>query len=173
MTCIVGVIEKEKVWLGGDSAISNSQVVTILKSTKVFKKGPFIIGCEGSFRMLQLLKYDLVIPKLTNKDIEKYLCTEFAENIKNLVKDKLSDHEGSKFGSFLIGYKNRLFEFDEDLQVIETLNGVNSIGGGADFALGSLYTSIGQPANVRVMKALEASALYSKTVAKPFVVVTT
>jgi hypothetical protein len=129
MTCIVGVIEKEKVWLGGDSAISNSQVVTILKSTKVFKKGPFIIGCEGSFRMLQLLKYDLVIPKLTNKDIEKYLCTEFAENIKNLVKDKLSDHEGSKFGSFLIGYKNRLFEFDEDLQVIETLNGVNSIGG--------------------------------------------
>lgn len=173
MTCIVGLIEKEKVYLGGDSAASSTNHITIIKQPKVFKNGDFIFGCQGSFRMLQLLKFSLVMPKLGNRDIEKYLATEFADIIKTFAKENLSDNEGSKFGSFLLGYKKRLFEIDEDLQAIETLNGVNAIGSGSDYALGSLYTSIGQPANVRVIKALEASSFYCTGVAKPFVVVTT
>ena len=122
--------------------------------------------------MIQLLKFSFILPKVKIKDIEKYLCTEFALEIKRLVRDGMSENEGAKFGSFLIGYHNRLFEFDDDLQLGENLNGIEAIGSGSDIALGSMFTSKGEP-QTRIIKALEAATFYSAAVARPFTVLST
>jgi len=173
MTCIVGLVDKDKVYIGGDSAASSGFQISIRKDPKVFKVGEFIFGCEGSFRMIQLLKYSFIPPRIKYKDISKYLCTEFADEIKKLMKEGMSENEGSKFGSFLIGYKNRLFEFDDDLQLGENLNGMEAIGCGGDIALGALFATVGNLPEARIKKALEASASFSTGVAAPFHVIST
>lgn len=173
MTCIVGLVDKDKVWMGGDSAASAGSSILIHKNTKVFKVDNLLIGCSGSIRANQLVKYSLTLPKFKTKDISKYLCTDFAMAIKSLIKDGMSDLESSKFGSFLIGYKNRLFEFDDDLQLLESINGISSIGSGSDIALGSLFSTIGADPEKRLLMALKASAYYNTTVAAPFHVIST
>ena len=174
MTCIVGIVEKDHVIIGGDSAASFGTSITIIKDPKVFKNGPFLFGCEGSFRMIQLLKHTFEPPKLTGKDIYKYLCTEFVNEIIKLCESGgINKTENGKFGSMLIGYKNRLFELDEDFQVMENLNGLSAIGCGADIALGALYVSHGVNAQQRCLKALEASDFYSTGVSKPFTILKT
>lgn len=173
MTCIVGLVDKDKVWIGGDSAASSQNQIVIIKDPKVFKRGNFIIGCAGSFRTMQILKYIFKFPKLKSNDLYKYLCRDFAKEMKKASKDLMSDNEGSKFGSFLIGHENRLFTFDDDLQVIENLNGLDSVGSGCDYALGSIITTIGQDPKKRILKALEASSFYCPSVAAPFHVIST
>ena len=174
MTCIVGLVDQDRVIIGGDSAATAGNAISIWSDPKVFKVGDFIFGCEGSFRMIQLMKYKFIPPKIKPKDVFKYLCTDFPDEIMRLMKEGFFSDPG-KFGSFLVGYKNRLFEFDYDLQVGENINGMASICAGADIALGSLYTSRGSvlTSDQRVLKALEASAFYCTSVEKPFRLVNT
>lgn len=172
MTCIVGLVHKDKVFIGGDSAASTGTSIAIRKGSKVFARGNFIFGCEGSFRMIQLLKFSLILPKTKIIDVEKYLCTSFVKEVKRLIREGMSENEGNKFGSFLIGYNNRLFEFDEDLQLGENLNGIEAIGSGSDIALGSIFTSKGEPKE-RIIQALEAATFFNAAVARPFTVLST
>ena len=55
MTCIVGLIHEDKVYIGADSAGAANGNITIRKDKKVFKVGEFIFGCTSSFRMIQLI----------------------------------------------------------------------------------------------------------------------
>ncbi|HRH83558.1 MAG TPA: hypothetical protein PK210_04910 [Bacteroidia bacterium] len=63
MTCIVGLVDQEKVIIGGDSAATVGTSISLWSDPKVFKIGDFIFGCEGSFRMIQLMKYKFIPPK--------------------------------------------------------------------------------------------------------------
>jgi len=54
MTCIAGFVNKNEVWIGGDSAGVAGYNLRIRKDTKVFKvNGRFLIGYTNSFRMGQ------------------------------------------------------------------------------------------------------------------------
>ena len=55
----------------------------------------------------------------------------------------------SRGGSFLVAYQGRLFSIQSDYQVCETNRGFHAIGCGADYALGSLASTAGQPAEQR------------------------
>ncbi len=59
MTCIVALINDNKVLLGGDAAASDDKSGLIFQRTdpKVFKVGQFGIGFVDSFRMGQILQY--------------------------------------------------------------------------------------------------------------------
>jgi ATP-dependent protease HslVU (ClpYQ) peptidase subunit len=174
MSCIVGIVEKDHVVIGGDSAASIGTSITTIKDPKVFKVGSWLFGCAGSFRFMQLMKYSFKPPKLATKEIHRYLCTEFVTEIMNLCETGgINKIENGKFGSMLIGYNNRLFELDSDMQIMENINGISSIGSGSDIALGSLYTSIGVNAHQRCLKALEASDFYCTGVSKPFTILRT
>ena len=62
--------EKEKVFIGGDSAGANSGWdVRIRKYPKVFKVNDFAIGCTTSFRVIQLIRFSFKPPKI-NKNQE-------------------------------------------------------------------------------------------------------
>jgi hypothetical protein len=49
MTAIVGITDGSTVFIGGDSAGSNSYNLTVRKDTKVFRAGEFVIGFTTSF----------------------------------------------------------------------------------------------------------------------------
>ena len=181
MTCIVGYLDKKtkKVTIGADSAGVAGFDLTIRKDTKVFQNGDFIIGCTSSFRMIQLLRFSFKPPKVTKSDLYEYMCTDFIDEVRKcfqnggyLQKYKDGDEKG---GSFIVGYKNRLFFIEDDFQVGETLNGIASVGCGAPFALGALHSvsTSEKSAKEKVTIALEAAAFYSAGVAKPFYFYTT
>ena len=61
MTCIVGVKDKDNIYLGADSAINDINLIHTMVDTKVWKKGQFIFGYAGTLRVGQLIKYKMKI----------------------------------------------------------------------------------------------------------------
>ena len=181
MTCIVGIVDKKNknVVLGGDSAGSAGSYLTIRKDSKVFKTGDFIFGCTSSFRMIQLLRFSFKPPRVYDKDIYEYMCTDFINEIRECFKNggylqKYSDGD-DKGGTFLVGYKDRLFKIENDFQVGESLDGVDACGCGMDSALGVLhYVKDGElSADEKALAALEISRYTSTGVEPPFNLVRT
>lgn len=184
MTCIVGYIDrvKKEVLIGGDSAGVSGLDITIRKDTKVFKVGDFVIGCTSSFRMIQLLRFSLLLPRIHDKDIYEYMCTDFVNAVKDcfstggfLQKYPEGDNKG---GIFLVGYKDRLFYVGEDFQVGESVVNYAAAGCGKFYALGSLAVledmlSTKLDANHIITKALETATKFSGGVCEPYTILST
>lgn len=183
MTCIVGLIDNNRVWIGGDSAGVSGLDVSLRKDPKVFKNGNFLIGYTSSFRMGQLLRFKFNPPKYYaaqhSNDEYKYMCTDFIESVRVCFKDGgyatvLNNEESG--GSFLVGFNGRLFKIDSDFQVGESVEKYNSIGCGDSYAKGSLYTIFHFPNNkVRdpndvIITALLAAEHFSGGVKSPFLI---
>lgn len=177
MTCIVGIIDNDNngVVIGGDSAAVDGYDIILRKDPKVFKNGDFIIGCTSSFRMIQILRFGINFPEINrNQDIYEYMCTDFIETIRRGFKNKgfemKYDDGQDKGGTFIVGYKNRLFKIYSDFQVEESLSGYGACGIGESYALGSLYTSKETNKIKAVKEALECAANFSTGVSGPFII---
>lgn len=177
MTCIAAFINKNKtIIMGADSAGTGGWSRTLRKDPKVFIKNKMIFGFCGSFRMGQLLQFQLKVPDQPKKmDDFEYMVREFVEALRKCLKDggysKISDNE-EEGGTFLVGYKGRLYRIDADFQVAESLDGYEALGSGEDLALGSLHTTNSLPMNSRrrIRLALEAAAYFNVACAAPFVI---
>jgi ATP-dependent protease HslVU (ClpYQ) peptidase subunit len=191
MTCIVGLIDKEKnrVVIGGDSAGSNGFRYEIVANPKVFRVEDFLIGGTTSFRMLQLLQFSLRPPdfhygfqcSISEVDIYEYMCTKFVKALKKamrdggfLSKDQIGRDQG---GELLVGYKDRLFCIQNDFQVQEYADGFFSVGSGATFALGAikgmLLTGKKFEPEAIVESALITATHFAVGVKPPFVILST
>lgn len=176
MTCIVGVIDKERreVWIGADSCGASGNNITIRKDTKVFKNGQFLIGGTSSFRMLQLLRFTLKVKKRKNKGIYNYMCTDFIDAVRKCFVDGgyMQKHtDGDDMGgTFLVAYSGRLFKVGNDFQVGEGYDNYSATGCGEKYAFGSLYSGSNNKANKRVLNALEAAEHHNGSICKPFII---
>lgn len=175
MTLIVGIIEKEKVYIGADSAGVAGLDVTVRKDVKVFKKGDFVIGCTSSFRMIQLLRFSFTPPKrYDDQDVYEYMCTSFVNELRNVFKGggfARRDNEVESGGFFLVGYKGRLFTIQGDYQVAEGEKNYDAVGCAESYALGALdVMDESSPAENRIRRALEIGAYRSGGVRPPFII---
>lgn len=172
MTCIVGLVDGGKVYLGGDSAGVDGLHLAVRKDPKVFRVGECIIGFTSSFRMGQLLAHSLKPPKWHgDKDVFEYMVTDFVDAVRECLKAggyARRNCEAEEGGTFLVGFHGRLFEIEEDYQVGETLAGVAACGCGRDVALGSLFSTTKMPAIERVRLALQAAEAFNAEVRGPF-----
>ena len=188
MTCIVGMLNPQdgNVMIGGDSAAVSGINIRVEKQPKVFKNGEFIFGCTTSFRMIQLLKFQFQPPIIENSvqgfatmakqtpvDIYAYMCTKFVDELRNCFKaggilDSKNGIENG--GTFLVGYKDRLFRINSDFCVMETLDGFDSVGCGGQYALGAMKQLDGTELSVqeKLAHALETAAHFSGGVVEPF-----
>ena len=178
MTCIVGIVEKDKVYIGGDSAGVSNLDITVRKDSKVFTVGDFLIGTAGSYRVMQVMRFSFKPPKLKRgQDIYEFMCTSFVDSMRTCfknsgilhVKDELHEHDGV----LLVGFKGRLFVIYEDFQVGEHIEPWNSIGCGFPYALGALRAMSHTNSNIKSAEeklkvALSAAAHYSGGVCPPF-----
>ena len=179
MTCIVGMKTPEGVYIGGDSASTNdSGLQTILAGRKVFfigdERNRMLLGCTTSCRMMQILHYELQLPLYEDgMDVEEYMVTKFVNAVRDCLKSggfAKKEDEKEEGGNFLIGYRGRLFEAQDDYQVSEPVNGYESVGSGAKFALGSLYATPHLPPEERIELALQAATYHNAYVRPPYLI---
>lgn len=176
MTCIVGLVDKGKVYIGADSAGTAGWSLTIRKDSKVCRNGNFLIGGTSSFRMIQLLKYAFTPPKYDperDKDIERFMATTFVDAVRQCFKDggfATKDKEQEAGGHFLVGFQGRLFHIEGDYQVGESVDGYDATGCGSEIALGILYATPDVAAKKRVQLALRGSEHHNAGVRGPFYV---
>ena len=172
MTCIVGIVEKDKVYIGGDSAASSSCDLTVMANPKVFiLQDRFIIGYTTSFRMGQIIEHELTVSKHPeNMSLYKFMTTVFVNDLRECLKrqgwaEREKDRESG--GTFLIGYQGRLFVIQDDYAVLESADNYSAVGSGWSFALGSLFTSTGS-AKKRIDNALQSAEKHCPSVRGPF-----
>ncbi len=175
MTCIVGLIDGEDVYLGGDSAVTVGNEITPQRQPKVFRNGEFLLGSSGSARIKQLLCYSFTPPKRPfAKDLESYMATDFLNALRRCFKDaglarKISEEE-SYYGSVLIAYRGRLFHLGSNYSMHEAHYGYDAIGNGSEIAKGALYATRSLPPRERITLALEAAAEHVHYVRPPFTI---
>lgn len=174
MTCIAGLIDNGRIYMGADSAGVASTSLTIRADQKVFVRDDFIMGFTSSFRMGQLLRYKLTIsPRAERTDVFEYMVTSFIEAARKCMKDggfTEKKDEVEKGGIFLVGYQGRLFRIERDFQVGENILPYDAVGCGEDIALGTLFANGHLKPEDRIRQALEAAEQFSAGVRRPFVI---
>lgn len=174
MTCIVGIAAEGKVFMGADSAGVGGWDIANRKDVKVFKNEGLVIGCTTSFRMIQLLQYQLHPPKRhPETDVMKYMVTDFVEAVRTCFRNggfMTKDREAEAGGVFLVGCAGRLFRIDNDFQVGERAEGFDACGCGESYALGALgCLPQDEPPIERIRHALTIAEHFSAGVRGPFV----
>lgn len=176
MTCIVGIAHEGKVYIGGDSMAAAQWDRNVSGLRKVFRVGEFLIGYTTSFRMGQILQYYLEVrPREEGEDDLRYMVVAFIEAVRTCLREKaytsISNSQESG-GTFLVGYRGRLYTVSDDFQVNLWTNGIAACGCGEPYALGAMLALPNLAPVDRVMKALEISAELSNGVTAPFYVET-
>jgi ATP-dependent protease HslVU (ClpYQ) peptidase subunit len=178
MTCVVGLLQGDKIHFGADTAATNgwSLAQAEMRGHKVFCNGIYAFGGCGSIRLLQLLEHALEVGEPDWDNLEGYMATEFANLVRHCLRSggflKRENHVEtfSDPGCFMVGVGEHLFVMYEDFSVIERAEPYEAIGSGEDIALGSLYSTAGleiEPQR-RVEMALEAAARFNAGVRAPF-----
>lgn len=177
MTCIVGLVDNSKMFIGGDSAGVADYDLQIRANEKVFQQGSFLMGFTTSFRMGQLLRYKFTPPQHPYEsdgklmDVYKYMVTVFIDAVRECLKNggyARKESEKEVGGTFLVAYQGRLFAIQDDYQVAETVDDFITVGCGGQIANGALFATKGQPPEQRIRLALEAAERYSAGVRGPF-----
>lgn len=172
MTCIVGLVDKGNIYIGGDSAGVSGLDISIRSDEKVFSNGPFIMGFTTSFRMGQILRYKFDPPKQTvGEDDMKYMVTTFIDAVRQCFVDAgYGTGKDNSGGSFLVGYNGTLYVIHNDFQVGKPSLPYDAVGCGENIALGAMYASTNKKPEDRVRIALEAASSFSGGVAPPFTI---
>lgn len=157
MTCIVGLVDNGKVYIGGDSAAITDQAIEVRANKKIFRKPGCLFGFTGSFRIGQLLEHFAMLPK-PEGELMQHMVTKLVPAVKDIAGDSM--HE------LIVGCDGRLFKIDSDYAVAEYGDYV-AAGGGEAYALGRLHGCSGTPEE-RILAALEAAQAHCAGVRAPF-----
>ena len=171
MTCIVGIADGNKVWMGADSMVSDGSLKAMFAEGKLWRVGELLIGGCGDVRPEQILLHNLKLPvRPKAMPAAKYLVTRVVPAMSKLLSEHgmLKKGQLRGGGSMMVGYDGELYSIGCDLSVVVASDRYAAEGSGRDFALGSLHSSTGDPAK-RLTKALEAAAYHELHVGPPFV----
>lgn len=171
-----------RIWIGGDSAGVEDLDLTTRADRKIFYLGGpegnvLLLGFSGSFRVGQLLRHKLQIPKRDQDvPIEDWMHVEFLDRVRNTLSTggvlKSENRVESFEGSILVGTEGRLFKIECDLQIGEHLLGFDACGSGRPYAMGSLWSSrefnTPHDAQGRLDKALNCAEAFSAGVRGPY-----
>jgi len=144
MTCIVGIEHEGKVYMGADSIGVDGWQRTVMDFPKVFHVRDLLIGCAGSIRALQLLRYNLdVRARNDSEDDMEYMVTGVADTARRLFKDSGWSHiENNKESgaNFLVGYRGRLYAVEDEFSVVRMQQPYWALGVGKVYALAAILT---------------------------------
>lgn len=170
MTCIVGIAEGGRVWMGADSLGSTAWTGDTFRTPKMFKRGPFLLGCCGDYRYTQLLTHAWDPPR-PGKNVDKFVATELIDSVWETLSEGGALHKskgvGSSEGQCLLGFAGRVWRLEDNFGVIEPASGFTAMGSGEELAMGSLHTTRGEKPKSRVRRALEAAAAFDIHVGGP------
>jgi ATP-dependent protease HslVU (ClpYQ) peptidase subunit len=162
MTCIVVLNQDGYMYMAGERAVSNEDVVNLLSTPKIFKQGEYLIGFAGHMSGMRLMNsFNPPQPKgLKDKALDLFMNTTFLDYATtfytehNIRTDNLD---------LLIAVGNRIYEHSTDNMSLYTYaEPYASIGSGSAYAMGSLFSSTAElSGGDRVRLALKAAIKYS------------
>lgn len=173
MTCIVGIKDKDIIYMGADSLGSTSFDKSIRKDKKIFRNGEMLFGFTTSFRMGQILQYAFTAPEHPKGYSDfKYLVEQFIPAVIKTYRETsylTVEKEKAFGGTFLLGYRKNLYQIENDFQVAQSMDNYAACGCGESFAMGSLYTTrkFDMTPKERIELAIKAAAEYSVGVGGP------
>lgn len=175
MTCIAGIIDGGRVYIGGDSMGITGNGALSMTDPKVFRNGSFLIGVSGTARLTQLLHYKWSPPqKPDDVDTHRYLSTDVAESIRVCLKENgyssVDSNVEAHDGRVLLGYDHGLYQLDGSYAVVRVADEYAAVGSGEEVALGALYATQGKAPRARIETALKAAVWHTPYVRGPFTV---
>ncbi len=173
MTCIAGVAHAGRVWIGGDSCGSTPTAWQDVGNVKVFTLGEMLIGVCGSFRTIDLLRYQVPCVRQNDEPIDRFIRSTFAGSISDVLERFKVPDDVRAATNLLVGIAGRLFEVQSDLSVVDAPDWGFAVGEGADAARGSLHTTQGARGKTgipeyRILAALRAAEAVCPSVRGPF-----
>lgn len=176
MTCIVGYLDGEDIYIGGDRAGVGGSSLRVRNDTKVFKSGNFIFGYTSSFRMGQLIRFKFKPPKHYRDEASdfEYMCTDFIDELRTCLKDGGYARENNNVeigGTFLVGYNGTIYQIHCDFQVSMHEASFDACGCGEEYAMGAMYVlhnNKEMSPEDKITNALKAAESYSAGVRGPF-----
>lgn len=171
MTCIIGLKENGKVWIGADSAVSDGWEIRTLNENKVFKVGELLFGFAGSPRIMQIIQYHLALSQSNAyHDDRTFLVRVLVEDMRAILETYGIDKDSYDLGksSCIVGYRGEIYTIYSDFQLHSVNDNLLAIGSGSSYALGAMHVLKELEPKKRILKALEASAYFATTVQKPF-----
>lgn len=171
MSVVVAIKEKGKVFIGADSQVTRGTTRSTLKNSNNYKiwKVRGVENClmahVGNVRDANIVR--LMDDLVTDYNVYKgHIDFEFV--VKSVVPDII--HELKKYGyvkdseyfdsldsRFIFAYKDQLYVINTDGCVLE-IDDCIAIGSGENEAIGSCLSTCGQSPEVRIVKAIKASA---------------
>lgn len=183
MTCIVGLVDDDHVYLGGDAAAVGGWSLHLRADPKVFhlpvpgSVEDVAFGFTSSFRMGDLLRWHLRVPSWSLSGDARYVHVDLLDAIRACLRQggyAKVENGVETGGLFLLGFRSRLYVVGSDFQVGEPLSGYEAVGSGDDVARGALHATqhvdYQDPVD-RVRHALEAAEAHNVGVRGPFSVV--
>lgn len=183
MTCIVGIADQGKVYIGGDSMISDSDsgwYNTVCQKVFIREAGnsTFIYGGSGLPRLDDIMLYEFNPPVFdTTKSVDAYIHGDFTRELIAVCKrvefaSKKNEMIRVPHSGMLLGFHGRLYQWSVDFAFMTTPSWGAAEGQGGQPAAAILYSLYGQilDPTARCMQALEASEAVTCSVRRPFTV---
>ncbi len=180
MTCIVGIEHEGHVFIGGDLQGTDVNIKVTHTQPKVFRVNGVLFGFTTSYRFGQILEHKVVPLDVPTEASEVY--SWLVQSLVPQIQAALEKHDwgNGKCGKALIGVHDQLWNLQDDFSVFRTTPGYDAIGAGAEYALGSIYTSLlnGGPKSEDGARAILATALgcaatFGPTVGPTFEIIST
>jgi|SRR6478609_5102426 len=156
MTCIIAYTNGESSFIAGDKLGSNGFTKSVMVEPKIFEK-KFIkedenginrteetlaMGGTTSFRMLQLLDHNLVLPTQEKGTTTiQYLVHKVIPEIRKLFKEEWGSRDNTQEvggGQFIILHDHVIYEVQEDFSVLQPKTDITSVGSGTYHAIASM-----------------------------------
>ncbi|GCJ80999.1 hypothetical protein [Escherichia phage BF17] len=160
MTCIIAHTNGVSSFIAGDKLGSNGFTKTVQTEPKVFEK-EFIklhddgltrtkevmaLGYTTSFRMGQLLNYNLNLPEQdASQTFSQYLVLKVIPIIRQMFKEEWGARDASQDvggGQFIILHNHTIYEVQEDFSVLQPKTRITAVGSGTYHAIAAMQAYI-------------------------------
>ena len=164
MTCIAVLRDEEYIYMAGERAVSTSEQIQYLSKPKVWKDGAYLLGYAGHLSGPTLFhSFNPPQPPkdLYGEDLDAFMYKEFLKYTHNFYDMHNVRTDGL---DLLIAVGDRIYEHStENLSLYAYDEPFNSIGSGAPYVMGSLFSTadFDLSANERIRLALETANKYS------------
>ena len=184
MTTILAVQGDGWAVLGHDSRVStvnsNGRVYT-MQENKIQENGEYLIGTAGDLRILNIIAYAFKppAPPKANTLLDKFMVSVFIPALRQCLEEHgIPLKDNGSGADILVAVRGRVYEIGESFEWCTDKSGIYGIGSGAQFGLGSLFTTLkDKDVSVRmaeraVRKALEIASELDSGSGLPVFVIT-
>lgn len=170
MSCVVGLISENKVWIGADGiATTEDGEKRPIVINKITRNKKYIFGCTGSVRVARLLSPKMFEPPEDIDFLPDALIKLLADRGTLVTTEQNTVAMPS---NILVACKsdNRLYEVMIDFQLNEILGDYTAIGSGSSYALGAFKAleKIKMKPKERMSLALDAASEFLVSCGPPY-----